>query len=85
MSFFKEKIGSQMAKRLAKQVGREGFLEQLKGKWRSLPRNGNETDIDLVIDGSMERIKKSGIKEAFDIVGITREDLKKVLVEVLRE
>jgi len=85
MSFFKEKIGSQMAKRLAKQVGKEEFLEQLKGEWRSLPRNGNEVDIDLVIDGSMERIKKSGIKEAFDIVGITREDLKKVLVEVLRE
>lgn len=83
-SMFKQKIGKLMAKRLAKQIPKEDFINQLKEEWdRKLPRNRSELNIDLIVDESMKRIKKSGLGEAFDIAGITREDLVKALKEVL--
>ena len=84
MSIFGQKVGRGMAKRLAKQIPKEDFIDQLKQEWdKSLPKNGSELDIDLVVDGSMQRIRESGLGEAFDIVGITREDLVEALKEVM--
>lgn len=84
-SFFKDKIGFLAAKRLVKQIPKEEFIRLLKEEWnQNLPKNRDEIDVDLVVDGSIERIKKSGLKKIFDVVGITREDLVEALGEVIR-
>lgn len=69
-------------KRLAGRVSKKDFLEQLKLAWKGRVQTD---DIDRETDMAMERIAGSGYKEVFDKVGITREDIKKVLEEIKDE
>ena len=79
----KGKVGKVIAKKVAKAVIKEDFLKELKTTWvRILPK---EFDRDKVLDDAITRIRKSDFSEAFDIVGLTREDLSKVLQEVVGE
>lgn len=83
---FQQKVGKFLAKRLAKQVGKEGFLEQLKAEWRAqLPKNKDMIDVEVIIGGSLDRIQRSGFKDVFDAAGITEADLREALLEVIRE
>lgn len=68
--------------RFAGKVNKKDFLEQLKLAWKGRVQTN---DIDRETDGAMERIRKSGMQKFFDKVGITREDIKKVLKEIRNE
>ena len=84
MTSFRDRLAKGVLKKLAGKTSKEAFLTQLKGEWRKqLPVGGGGIKIDEIVDGSMQRIEKSGMKEIFDTVGITREDLVKALKEVL--
>ena len=87
MKGFREKLSASMTKRMARRIGKEAFLEQLKAEWaHSLPGNRRDSDVEEVVNGAMQRIQKAGpFKETFGTVGITREDLKKVLEELINE
>ena len=85
MTSFKDRLAKGVLKRLAKGTSKEAFLAQLKEEWRKqLPVGGGGIKIDEIVDGSMQRIEKSGLKDIFDTVGITREDLVQALKEVLK-
>lgn len=81
---FRQRLSRGMAKRLASRVGKEYLLDQFRIQWAlNLPPDRN-IDVDAVVDGSMQRIRESGMAEIFDKVGITRKDLVKALGEVIR-
>lgn len=87
MKGFGQRLSSSMTKRMAKRIGKEAFLEQLKAEWaRNLPGNRKSLDVEEVVNGAMQRIQKAGpFKDAFEIAGITKEDLRKVLEELVNE
>ena len=62
---------------------REVLLEQLKVQWT--PLVPTDTDVEKSIDEVMEGIKKSGFGIAFKVMKVSREDIKKVLKEIVEE
>lgn len=72
-----------MAKRLAKQVSKEDLLGPLKDAWR--PLITEDTSIEEQVKISMDRIKKSGMGSVFSTIGITKDDIKKVLTDIKEE
>lgn len=82
----KQKISLGIAKRLAKTMTKEQFIEALKVEWISyLPEDKDEVDIDKIVDASMQRVKESGMSEVYRVIGIVREDLVKALEEIIKE
>lgn len=71
-----------IGRRLAEKVDKKDFLGQLKLAWKGRVATNN---IDRETDKALERIVKSGYKEVFDRVGITREDIKRVLEKIRDE
>lgn len=71
-----------LLKRLAKQVDKEEFLKQLKEQWRPLLKS---TDVGVEGAKAYARIRQSKLKDVFDIVGVTQEDIKKVVQELVSE
>ena len=67
----------------AKLVNKDEFLTQLKAMWYPLIAKDADTETELT--ASTTRIKKSGFKKAFDIVGITDDDLRKVIDSIKAE
>lgn len=72
-----------LAKQMAKQISKSDFLNQLKVTWYPLIKINTDIEEDLV--QTQKRIKKSGFKDVFVIVGVTGEDLKSVLKEIKEE
>lgn len=67
--------------KLAKKVDKEDFLEQLKEQWRPLIRK--DSNIEVELKKAMERIKSPGpFSKAFEIVGITKDDIKRILKQL---
>jgi len=69
-----------MAPMVAKKIGKEEFLDQLRVAW--IPVVKKNTDIDLEVTNAMDRIRKSGFEKTFKTVGVTDEDIKKVLEDI---
>lgn len=68
---------------LASNVKKEEFLKQLKSQWKSQLKTD---DIDRETNKAWERIQHSGpFLLAFMKVGITKEDIKKTLQEIVEE
>jgi len=73
-------ISRAMAPMVAKKIGKEEFLNQLREAWAPVVKAN--TDIDLEVANAMERVRKSGFEKSFKAVGITEEDIRDLLVEI---
>lgn len=69
---------------MAGSVDKEYFLNQLREEWKG-NLAGTNFNAEKQADRSLKNIKMSGMKFVFDKVGITREDLIKVLEEIKKE
>lgn len=69
---------------MAGSVDKEYFLNQLREEWKG-NLAGTNFNTEKQADRSLKNIKMSGMKFVFDKVGITREDLIKVLEEIKKE
>lgn len=80
----KEKIVSKTAGRLAENIDKEDFLLQLKENWRPYVKKSSDIESELV--KARERINKAGpFKITFDKVGVTDDNLRKILQEIMDE
>jgi len=70
-------ISKALAPLVAKKIGKEEFLNQLREAWSPVVKRN--TDINAEAANAMERVKKSGFEKAFKAVGITEEDIRGVL------
>lgn len=77
----KQREASKFLGDLAGSVDREYFLNQLREEWKA-NLSGTNFNIEKQADKSLKSIKMSGMKFVFDKVGITREDLIKILTEI---
>lgn len=82
MNIIKEKVSLALGTKLAKQISKEDFLDQLKEAWAPELKGKNVEDI---LSKSKKRIEKSGRKKLFDTVGITDDDLREVIKEIINE
>jgi len=73
-------ISRAMAPMVAKRIGKEEFLNQLREAWSPVVKAN--TDIDLEVANAMERVRKSGFQTSFKAVGITEEDIRDLLAEI---
>jgi len=73
-------ISKALAPVVAKKIGKEEFLNQLREAWTPVVKSN--TDIDLEVSNAMERVKKSGFEKSFKAVGITEEDIRDLLVDI---
>jgi len=73
-------ISRAMAPLVAKRIGKEEFLNQLREAWTPVVKSN--TDIDLEVANAMERVRKSGFEKSFKAVGITGEDIRDLLVSI---
>lgn len=73
-------ISRAMAPLVAKRIGKEEFLNQLREAWTSVVKAN--TDIDLEVANAMERVRKSRFEKSFKAVGITEEDIRGLLVSI---
>lgn len=70
--------------KLAGSIDKEDFLRQLKNGW--YPHVQKDTPIEEEVSKALDRIANSGpFKRAFDMVGITEEDIRRVLTEIRKE
>jgi len=68
---------------LASNIKKEEFLKQLKGPWKAQLKTDN---IDKETNKAWERIQRSGpFLLAFMKIGITKEDIKKTITEIIEE
>ena len=79
----KNKLAQKVSVGLAGKVGKEGFLKQLKEQWKPYMKKG--ANIEDEVAKARERISKSDFREAFDEVGVTDEDLRRILGEIQEE
>ncbi len=77
------RLAQKASVRLAGSIDKETFLKQLKEQWRPYVKKGS--DIDDEVTRARVRINSSDFKEAFDKVGVTDDDLKRVLKELQDE
>jgi hypothetical protein len=77
----KQKEATKFLGDMAGSVDKEYFLNQLKEEWKG-NLLGTNFNVEKQADKSLKSIKMSGMKFVFDRVGITREDLIKVLEEI---
>lgn len=69
-----------LLKRAAKKINKEDFLEQLKKEW--LQYLEPNIDADEYIDKIWNKIQRSPYKSIFETVGVTKEDIRRVLTEI---
>lgn len=77
----KQKEATKFLGDMAGSVDKEYFLNQLREEWKG-NLAGTNFNIEKQADKALKNIKMSGMKFVFDRVGITREDLIKVLEEI---
>ena len=75
-------MGRELAKQLAKRMSKEDFLAQLKEAWASTLHG---TDVDKVTEDAKRRIHSSGQEDLFKAVGVTDDDLRRVVKEIIDE
>jgi len=75
------KLPKALIKQLAGRIDKTYLLGQLKAKWEPTLK-GTNFDIDRKVDEVKKNIKKLGFGYALEVVGITDEDIKKVLEEI---
>lgn len=83
MSFrgMRDRLIEKTAGRLAENIDKEGFLEQLKVAWYPLVKKGS--DIEIEVGKARERISKAGpYGTAFAKLGLTDDDLRGILKEI---
>lgn len=80
---WKNRLAQKASVKLAGKIDKETFLTQLKEQWRPLVKK--DADIDSEVASARERINSSDFKEAFYKVGITDDDLRRVLAEIQDE
>ena len=80
----KQKEATKFLGDMAGSVDKEYFLNQLREEWKG-NLAGTNFNAEKQADKSLKNIKMSGMKFVFDRVGITREDLIKVLEEIKKE
>lgn len=73
-------ISRAMAPLVAKRIGKEEFLNQLREIWTPVVKAN--TDTDLEVANAMERVRKSGFEKSFKAVGITEDDIRTLLVDI---
>lgn len=78
-----QKVVSDSAANLAKTINKDDFLVQLKTAWR--PLVARNTSIEEEVVAATTRIAGSSFREAFDAVGITDDDIRKILEEIREE
>jgi len=72
------------ATKMASNIEKEDFLRELKAKW--YPYVKKHSDPEAEMRKASERISQSGpFKKAFEVVGITDEDIRKVITEIQAE
>ena len=76
-------MNTTLAKKVAQSIKKEDFLSQCKQAWYPLIKINSSTEDEVT--AVLSRIKKSGFKEVFNIVGITEEDLKPLIEEIKNE
>jgi hypothetical protein len=83
MNLFQEKMSISLAKQLAKQIGKEAFLKELKDNWKPVLDLSKSTDD--IVDSSWGRIKQMKFESVFAVVGVTKEDIRKMIEELKNE
>ena len=73
-------VSRALAPIVARKVGKEEFLNQLREAWTPVIKTN--TDIDQEVASAMTRVKKSGFEKSFKAVGITEEDIRDLLTEI---
>jgi hypothetical protein len=68
---------------IAKSVSKQAFLDQLKPAWKQ--NLHGDFDIESELEKAKKRIKKSHQEKLFKTIGITDEDIRKVLQEIKDE
>ena len=71
------------AAKLATNIPKEQFLEQLKEAWRSYVKK--HTTIEDELAAAQDRIASSPFKKAFETVGVTEDDIRTILEEIREE
>lgn len=74
----KQKEATKFLGDMAGSVDKEYFLNQLREEWKG-NLSGTPFNVEKQADKALKNIKMSGMKFVFDKVGITRDDLIKVL------
>lgn len=78
-NYFQRKLAEKTAKLLSK----EDFLNPLKEEWKKhISRN---SDVDDEVRKAWNRVKSSGYQSVFKVVGVTEEDIRKVVEEIIEE
>ena len=83
MNIFQKSMNKILVARVAKHIGKEEFLSQLYTAW--YPLIGKNADIDQEVQKAWERIKRSGMKGAFDAVGVTETDIRQTLESIIKD
>jgi hypothetical protein len=79
MTFFQRGLRN----KLAKQIDKPAFLEALKIEWsRSLTKDSN---IEEEVQKAINRVRKSGFSDVYKTAGITEEDYRQVITEIVKE
>ncbi len=73
-------LSKAMGPLVAKRIGKEEFLNQLREAWTPVVKVN--TDIDQEVTNALDRIEKSGFGKSFKAVGITEEDIRTLLVDI---
>ena len=74
---------SLLARITASKIKKEDFLAQLKPQWAPLIKKTADTEEELRV--ARTRIRKSGFESVYKIVGVTDDDLRKVIEEIKGE
>jgi len=73
-------LSKAMGPLVAKRIGKEEFLNQLREAWTPVVKAN--TDIDQEVTNALDRIKKSGFEKSFKAVGVTGEDIRSLLKDI---
>lgn len=76
-------IQRKLAEKTAKSIGKEEYLGLLKEEWKKhISRN---SDVDEEVRKAWNRVKKSGYLSVFKVVGVTEDDIRNLVTEIIEE
>jgi preprotein translocase subunit SecA len=68
---------------MAKNIDKDDFLRQLKTAWA--PHVNRDNSLEQEVLAAKARIEESPFKGAFNVVGVTDEDIRSILEEIRNE
>ena len=77
------KLSMPLILKMAREMDKSEFLSELKSQWQ--PFVTRHSTLDEEMTKVNQRIKQSGLKKAFEIVGVTDADIREVLREIRKE